>query len=153
MLRKYLLLTTILVVISGLFGCSPAAVTFPDANLEAVVREALEKPDGPIHASELEGMVSFSAPQGRKIADLTGLQHCTNLTELDLGGNEIGDISPLASLTNLTELDLSENQIENVSPLASLTSLIKLNLAGNPVRDVSPLASLTKLKIDLGCDR
>lgn len=120
------------------------AVTFPDPNLEAAIREAIGKPTGPIYPSDLEGLTSFSARE-RNITDPTGLEHCTNLTSLDLGYNQISNISPLAGLTNLLYLNLDGNQIGDISSLAGLMNLQGLLLVGNQVSDISSLASLTKL--------
>ena len=85
-------------------------VTFPDPNLEAAIREAINKPTGDIYQSDLEGLTSFGA-HGRGISDLTGMEYCINLTRLYLCDNQIIDLSPLANLTNLTRLYLSDNQI------------------------------------------
>jgi Leucine-rich repeat (LRR) protein len=150
-------------------------VTFPDPNLEAAIREAIDKPIGDIYQSELEDLTEFSAEQGG-IVNITGLEHCTNLRSLDLslnhiisdisplasltslielnlGSNEIGDISLLASFINLTLLDLGYNQIGDISPLANLTSLTSLSLSDNQISDISPLANLTSLtELDLGAN-
>jgi Leucine-rich repeat (LRR) protein len=119
-------------------------VTFADPNLEAVIREAIAIPEGPIYPSDLEALASLNASE-KSIADLTGLEHCTSLTDLNLSRNDISDISPLASLTNLTTVDLWFNQIGDISPLANLTSLITLNLVNNQISDISPLTDLTSL--------
>jgi len=152
---KALSLWLVLVIIATCIGCGDegptdetvtdeTAVTFPDSNLEAAIREAIGKPEGPIHTSELEG-VSFLAASRRDITDLTGLEYCTNLTHLSLAYNQVIDISPLASLTNLTWLDLAYNQVIDISPLASLINLTMLHLPYNAISDISPLASLTNL--------
>jgi hypothetical protein len=144
------------------------ALSFPDPNLEAAVREATGKPTGPIYPSDLEGLTSLDASV-RNIADLTGLEHCASLMELELWANQIsdiaplanltnlirlwlewnqiGDLSPLADLTNLTVLDLYQNQIINISPLVNLTNLTRLYLTLNQIRDVSPLTNLTNLTL------
>jgi internalin A len=144
------------------------AVTFPDANLEAAVREAIGKPTGSIYDSDLEGLTSLNA-SNRNITDLTGLEYCTNLwvlrlsynqiigitpldnltslTNLDLYGNQISNILPLANLTSLGILNLGRNQISNISPLSNLTSLVELYLWSNQISDLSPLANLTSLRI------
>jgi hypothetical protein len=148
-----LLAGSILLVLSACGGASSGPeevekevveVTFPDARLEAAIREAFDKPGGPILASELDGRYSLQVSR-RGIADLTGLEHCTNLGQLWLHGNEISDISPLAALGNLHMLMLEGNQISDISPLASLTDLRSLNLNGNQISDISPLTSLTSL--------
>jgi Leucine-rich repeat (LRR) protein len=150
-----LMLTMGLLAVAGTPGPVQAdgdpVVIFPDPNLEAAIREAIDKPIGDIYQSELEDLTEFSAEQGG-IVNITGLEHCTNLRSLDLSLNHIiSDISPLAGLTSLIELNLWHNQISDISPLASLTSLIELNLGSNEIGDISPLASLTNLTLlDLG---
>jgi Leucine-rich repeat (LRR) protein len=120
------------------------AVYFPDPNLEAVVREAIGKTTGLICASELEGLTNLYAGQG-SIFNLTGLEHCTNLTYLDVRFNQISDISPLDNLSNLTGLWLSGNQISDFSTLSNLTNLTSLTLMDNQLSNISPLANLTNL--------
>lgn len=119
-------------------------VTFNDPNLEAAIRESISMLEGPIYKSDLHGL-SYLAAWKSNISNLTGLEHCTNLTLLDLRGNKISDISPLASLTNLNNLILNDNQVVDISPLANLTELMGLGLHNNQINDISPLASLTKL--------
>ena len=120
------------------------AVVFADPNLQAAIREAINVLGRPIYPSDLERLSSLSASE-KNIVDLTGLDHCTSLSELQLWDNQISDISPLANLTSLTVLDLSRNQISDISPLASLTSLTHLYLDHNQISDISPLANLTSL--------
>jgi len=129
----------------GAVSAADPVVNFPDANLEAVIRENIKKPTGDIHQSDLENVYSLNADI-KHIGNLTGLEYCINLQSLFLSTNQINDISPLASLTNVDNLDLSSNQINNISPLAAMTNLFSLDLSFNQVKDISPLVSLTKLK-------
>jgi cysteine-rich repeat protein len=119
-------------------------VDFPDPNLESVIRGAIGKPIGPIYESDLAALLSLDASSA-SIEDPTGLEHCTNLTWLDLLDNQVSDISPLAGLTNLTWLRLDENQISDIGPLAGLTNLTALWLGFNQISDLSPLVALTNL--------
>jgi hypothetical protein len=130
--------------ITANFAAAAGAVTFPDPNLEAAIREAIGKPTGPIYEAELAGLTAFSATR-LSIVDLTGLEHCISLTSLDLSHNRIGDISPLSGLTSLTWLDLSFNLISDVSPLASLANLKWLYLHNNQISNITALANLTSL--------
>ena len=123
---------------------SSEVVNFPDPNLEAAIREAIEKPTGDIYQSDLEGLAQFDG-SNKGISNLTGLEHCTSLTDLSLGENQISDISPLSNLTSLTDLSLGENQISNISPLSGLTKLNELFLGLNQISDISPLSELTNL--------
>lgn len=92
-------------------------VTFPDANLEAAIREAIDISEGPIYAQHLEGLASLSA-SARNITSLTGLEYCTGLRELLLQENGIGDVSPLLGNLGLGEgdnLDLRFNPLSEES--------------------------------------
>jgi Leucine-rich repeat (LRR) protein len=111
------------------------AVTYPDPNLEVAVREAINKPTGPIYPSDLVGLTLFYAPS-RNIINLTGLEHFINVRSLNLGSNQISDISPLANLTSLTFLNLSHNEIRDISPLVQNEGLgtgDEVYLDGNPL--------------------
>ena len=139
---------------------SVAPVIFPDANLEATIREVIGKSQGNIYQSDLVALTKLDAgrnianPTKGPIANLTGLEHCTSLTSLNLSRNQISDLSPLASLTSLTELNLYGNQISDLSSLTSLTSLTSLNLSGNQISSLSSLTSLTSLtSLSLGSNQ
>ena len=80
---KYFCLLFILFVV--FLSCSPPeSVEFPDPNLAAVVREALDlAPDKPIRQKKLEKLNQLSAWE-KGINDLTGLEKMTGLTSLSL---------------------------------------------------------------------
>jgi len=129
----------------------PKAVTPADRNLEAALRDALGKPPGEeITTAELAKLTELEAEESG-IADLSGLEYCTSLTALYLGGNQISDITPLENLTSLIALELGENQISDISPLENLTSLNALRLGENQISDISPLENLKSLNgLELG---
>ena len=97
---------------------SPQVVHFPDPNLEAAVREALNKPTGDITTEDMATLTSLDA-KGRGIVDLSGLEYAVNLHKLILVDNQISDISPLAGLIKLEYLDLAANQIGDIFPLVA----------------------------------
>ncbi len=122
-------------------------VSFYDSNLKAAVELALGISD-PM-PSDMLALVNFNASY-RGITDLTGLEHSTNLSLLNLNGNLISNISPLCGLLNLMELNLYGNQINDISSLSGLTNLTSLNLNGNQISDISclfELPNLTNLKL------
>jgi len=123
---------------------SVIVVDFPDPALEAAIRNMIRKPTGDILDSDLIGLFSFGVWY-YGVANLEGLQHCVDLTELWLYENQIVDISPLAGLTNLMELSLFNNQIVDISPLEGLTNLTTLYLHNNQIVDLSALSGLTNL--------
>ena len=134
-------------------------VDIPDPNLRAAIEAQLGKAAGDtITTDDMENLTELIA-QNADITDLTGLEHATGLTRLDLGteyvqeegrsinSNSVSDLSSLAGLTNLRWLRLRNNLISDISPLVGLTNLRYLNLGGNlMISDISPLAGLTKLE-------
>jgi len=116
------LLVLLLLLLFPSIAKADGIVTFPDANLEAVIRKAIQKPTGDIYQSDLKNIFELRA-NDREIRNLNGLQYCTSLTYLSLGGNQISDISPLSNLTSLTHLYLSGNQISDISALIQNTGI------------------------------
>ena len=132
-------------------GFTHIVTLIPEANLRGVLESALSKaPRDSITADELATLTVLDA-RGRNISDLIGLEHATQLTDLQLSLNIINDVRPLAVLTNLRELRLNNNKINDVSSLAVLANLTELDLRSNDIIDVSPLAALTNLR-DLRLD-
>ena len=133
-------------------NCSTEAVftvdlppNIPDPNLEAKIRQAIGRPTGTITYSDLEQLTYLNS-ESSSITDLTGLENCSNLTNVYLNSTQISDISPLAGLTNLQLLYLGFNQISDISSLAGLTNLQLLYLGSTQISDISPLAGLTNLQ-------
>ena len=123
----------------------PQNVNIPDRNLRQAIEQALGKARAAtITVPDMQRLEALHAVN-KNINNLTGLEHATNLKELELQDNSISDISPLAGLTNLTLLDLRQNFISNISPLARLTNLIGIGLYDNSISNISSLARLTKL--------
>ena len=92
-------------------------VYFPDANLEAAIREAIGKPAGDIYPADLEGLTTLYA-WDKSIVDLGGLEHCTDLTWLTFRNNQISDISALVQNPGLGEgdtVDLRNNPLSGES--------------------------------------
>lgn len=98
------------------------------------------------HDVDLAGMEGDLELSGYGIADLTGLELCTNLTGLDVSGNCIHDIWALSALTLIEELDLSRNRIRTIQALESLPYLRIVDLSDNEIEDVRPLYDLEHLE-------
>jgi hypothetical protein len=131
----------ILIVILAVHG---PMVTFADLNIEAAVRLEIGKPEGAIYTSDLKGLSAIDV-SGRNITNLSGLDYCTALTQLQLDDNKIDDITPLSHLTNLSYLELNGNQIHDISALSHLTNLRNLYLADNEISDITSLSNLVSL--------
>ena len=123
---------------------------FADSNLEAAVRQVLNRPQGRLTPKDVASLTALTI-ESKDIRSLAGLEHLTILQRLHLGRNQIANLTPLASLKNLTHLNLSQNQISDLTPLASLKNLTSLRLSWNQIADLTPLASLknlTSLRLD-----
>ena len=120
-------------------------VSFDDPGLEAAVRDAVDKPAGPLYDCDVEPLTFLNA-RNRGISDLTGIDQLIGLQTLNLYKNDIVDITPLAGLTGLQSLHLSANAIVDITPLVGLTGLQSLGLSANDIVDITPLVGLTGLQ-------
>ena len=121
------------------------SVVFADSNLESVVRQVLDRPQGHLTPEDVASLTWLKA-ESKNIQSLAGLQHFTALQGLNLMDNQIADVGPLAGLIKLKTLNLKHNQIADVGPLAGLIKLKTLNLKHNQIADVGPLANLKNLQ-------
>lgn len=112
-----------------LSGCPLDVVFFPDAGLDAAVREALDKPFGFITQADLKDLREIQA-EGLAIRNLEGLQYCAGLTHLNLRNNAIQSIKVLETLNTLVWLDLSQNALRDIEPISGLLELQYVSLAG-----------------------
>lgn len=119
-------------------------VEFEDYNLEQAVREAIDKPEGPLYLSDVIGIRTLDAER-RGIESLKGIQHLQNLEWLWFSENQVSDISALKNLTKLEVLYFNENQVTDISALENLTNLEVLGFWGNQVTDIPALKNLTNL--------
>lgn len=110
-------------------------VEFPDANLKAAVQTALDAVMGSSgNTLNLVNLMKITVldASGNTIADLSGLQYCKGLKELDISSNSIPSISLLSSLTELEKFNFQYNSgITDISVLNSMTKLIELKFGGN----------------------
>ncbi|MBN1190240.1 MAG: leucine-rich repeat domain-containing protein [Dehalococcoidales bacterium] len=124
------------------YGDEP--VVFPDPGLENAIRDKLGNYTDPIYQSDLLMITDLNA-NDYGIYDLSGIEYCTSLIDLQLRGNSISELSPLSSMSGLFFLDLGDNQISNISPLAGLYDLISLCLDNNQITDISDLTGMSDL--------
>ena len=121
----------------------------PDANLRAAVRAALGlQPNDALTQPAMAGLIILYAASntaGTGVQDITGLEHATQLTILNLGRTGVRDLTPLQGLTQLTRLTLWYTDIWDLTPLQGLTQLTYLNLHQTNPRSIHPLQGLTQL--------
>ena len=122
-----------------------ASGLFKDPKLEAAVRKALDKPVGTITPRDLASLEKLEA-SFLGITDITGLEHATNLTSLNISHNPISDITPLAGLTKLKRLLIYKIRISDLKPLADLTQVEFVTFWETNVSDLTPLKSWKNLQ-------
>ncbi|MDF2935581.1 MAG: copper amine oxidase family proteinLeucine Rich Repeat (LRR)-containing [Paenibacillaceae bacterium] len=125
-------------------------VTFADPGLEAVIRKALDKPEGNITAGDTQSIHklkddTYAKPTGR-IQSLEGIQALSNLEELSLPYHLIQDLRPLSGMQSLRSLNFARNKIEDITPLAGLTDLESLDIVRNFLYDIKPVAGMKELQ-------
>ncbi len=124
----------------------PASTWMPDANLRKAVRKALSLAANENFSQEQVATLTKLTAEKKRISNITGLEHATNLEKLELRRNQIVDVGPLEGLTELTELSIGYNNISDITALENLTQLTHLGLTENEISDISTLGSLTNLK-------
>jgi internalin A len=121
-------------------------VEIPDPGLQAAVREALAKPDGPISVVDMESLTELSASR-RDIQSIAGLESARNRRRLDLDPNQLTRLSLPAELAGLESLNVGFILLTNVSLPPGMTNLYGLYLGpgGNRLIEAPPLETLTGL--------
>src|SRR5438128_11609712 len=96
----------LLVLTSLMATAQTQEISIPDSGLNAAIRDALQKPAGPLTAQDLLGLTNLYA-SGIGVRSLEGLEAAHNLTMLNLEYNE---------LTILSSTDLAAwNELETLT--------------------------------------
>ncbi|MDE0323525.1 MAG: hypothetical protein OXN27_06335, partial [Candidatus Poribacteria bacterium] len=127
---------------------SPKVVSIPDPNLTHAIRNALGLGNNAPITDQQMLKLSVLEAKKRKIKNLTGLEHATQLTRLNLDWNPIRNLNPLSGLTRLKVLTIEHTQTSDVRPLTKLKQLDWLLIGGNPIKNagVQLLAELKHLR-------
>jgi len=124
-----------------------ASLSFADPGLEAAVRDAIARPYGTLHGTDIADLTRLDA-SGRAIETLAGIEALSALRVLDLSSNAIADITPLSALDRLISLHLRNNQIADLAALVGNPAL-KVNdtidLRGNQLSNLAIAAQLPAL--------
>src|SRR6266576_6588677 len=109
-----LFVPTLLALASFVTSTLAQEVSIPDPGLNAAIRDALQKPVGPLTQGDLLSLTNLSA-RNRNVSSIAGLEAARNLVLLDLDINHLTNVSNLGALANLSTLDLSVNPLTNFS--------------------------------------
>jgi len=138
------LVPTLLALTSFVASTLAQEVSIPDPGLNAAIREALQKPSGPLTEQDLLSLTNLNA-RNRNVSSIEGLEAAGNLVSLDLQINHLSNLVLLSALTNLSTLDLSVNPLTNFSLPSGLTNLTSLTLEGDGLTNLTLPAGLTRL--------
>lgn len=117
-------------------------VYFADTTLEKVIREAINKPHGPILTGDLVSLTELihdgSTLQNGEdpIRDLAGIEFVVNLERLSLMNHALEDVHVLHQLRNLEHLDLKYNRIRDLE-IYGLPRLQYLNMQDNHLESIT----------------
>src|SRR5262245_3749555 len=147
---------TVLSILSTFLLTCLASSTFAqevilDAGLDAAIRDALNKPTGPLTEQDLLTLTNLNASD-RSVSTLQGLEVARNLVSLDLSSNFLVNPTIPSTLTKLTTVDLhfSFDAMRNCSFPNTLTNLSRVLLSSCVLTNVTlpnGLASLVELNL------
>lgn len=107
-------------------------VSIPDPDLNAAIRDALQKQAGPLTEQDLLSLTNLNACC-RNVKSLEGLGAARNLLALDLENNQLTSLALPTSLTNLIVLALEHNQLTSLILPPGMLRLSSLFLGDNPL--------------------
>ncbi len=126
-------------------------VVFADKQVEDVIRQTLNKPEGNITAGDMKWITSFNYdPVNDKnatgtITTLADLRYCVSLETLHVLHQPVDSLEGLQELNKLSDICILGCSVSDLSPLAGKESLSKVWISGNPVKDAAPVLSLPNL--------
>ena len=128
---------------------SAEEVSVPDPGLNAAIRQALQKPDGPLTDQDLLSLTNLDASR-RKVGNIDGLQAAGNLISLNLEVNHLAAVSLPIGLTNLEVLNISSNPLTNFFLPNGLTNLNTLTIGSTSLSQLDLPNDLNNLnRLDL----
>lgn len=100
----------ILILVGFTTAIQAQEVSIPDPGLNAAIRDALLKPNGPLTGQDLLSLTVLNACC-RNISDLRGLEAAYNLNTLNLSANQLTNLTLPPDMTQLVSLVLSNNPL------------------------------------------
>ncbi len=133
-----IILVLLFIVLLGLnFYFGPQKADFVDPNLEKLIRNKINRPEGVIYSYHLRSIIELDATRN-DIENLEGIEFLSNLARLNLEDNRVKDVTPLKQLDNLKDLSLRNNYITDLADInfedLKALPLKRLSLRHNVVR-------------------
>lgn len=159
----FLISFSVIIYASGAIITNPTTITFTDKNLYEAMKKQFKSKNIAYNENDTQQTIEVSIDdvasmtelnlQGvndSKIADLTGLENFTNLTNLNLSGNAVTNATSISELTKIQTLNIADNPINEsiLGTLEGLTTLKELNMSNTQLSgdQLNYLKNLTNLK-------
>ena len=94
------------------------------------------------NAAALTGTLNLSYSN---IADASGIQYFTSITNLNLTNNQLTTIPDISAITGLQRFYVSGNKLTSLPSMAALTQLVDFQVAMNQLTDLPNLSGATRL--------
>lgn len=133
-------------ILAGAITALAQNVAIPDPGLNAVIRETLQKPIGPLTEQDLLTLTNLQACC-RNIQNLQGIEAARNLAVLNLEDNALGSFQFPTNLTRLATLILSDNPLTNLFFPDGLTNLTTLVIESCGLTNFTVPTDLTRLLV------
>lgn len=143
-MRKYLVIS---VLLAALLWTISYAVAEESIDFDPKVKEHLENEYDMTKATkEFAESLETLDLSNLNLTSVKGLEHFTNVKELNLSENVLTDSSFLKDMDELEKVDLSYNQFETIEGLSS-EYLTDLNVRGNRLTSIDFVQDLNNLQI------
>lgn len=119
-----------------------------DPELEEVIRQALNKPEGDLSADDMKGLRELSVDNNENpVEELDGLEHAINLEYIELYEVQIKSLDPIANLNKMEYFSFAYSQVEEEPTKFNMPNLRDAVFMETNIRDFSfikdsPLVSL-----------
>lgn len=120
-------------------------VVIKDAELEAIIREMIAKPEGDILAVDMEEVHSLNINfNNTPVRDISGLEYAVNLSDFSYRyGDSLVSLDPIRSCKELTYLNMSYSKIDSQPAAFNTPSLERINFTDSNISDYNFLKNVT----------
>src|SRR5215510_5813817 len=118
-------------------------VVIADLGLDAAIRDALQKPNGPLTTQDLLSLTNLNA-SSRNVSNIAGLEAARNLVSLELQLNHLTNFFLSSQFTNLSVLNLSFNSLTQCAFPDGSTNLAVVDLKSNSLTHITLPDGLTR---------
>lgn len=121
-------------------------VAIKDPELEAIIRDKLDKPEGDILVSDMANLYSLNINNKETpVRQLDGLEYAVNLGNFSYRYGQLESLAPIANCGYITYLTISYSTVDELPNTLDMPDLRTVNFIETNVSDFSFLAGLTQI--------